>query len=407
MAISNITSPVMNTPVLAYRPIIYKYSSDDVNIVHTIAEVLVNGVRISARTVMPDLGTTDEFTLDISDDVQVNLDALLKTIDSDGYLLNDGGAKVVGVKIYEVTLVGGVLVTTYDPDDANNSNYDYIYSYNVVCNWTESHLDYNGFSIEDYKFINSNNGAKFLSEAPLVKDIELGANEFLGLCYPAATDIKGYKLEIKTYNSANALLNTDYINVTEWDSGYAVLSQIIDSIYIDMCVGTQNLLNNGVSLTNVAWYTVSMVNSGSAQSEVRRFNIVGSCDTDVRFHFINKFGKQDSITLKGNKVEELQNASKTYQKALSYTYSSSNRGVSSFENTMNYNFVAYSKSIGRDMIKFASAMLLNNNAYVEIDGAYYPIIINTDSKVIVNEKNMPIQFQINYSFANPTKGIRG
>ena len=52
-------------------------------------------------------------------------------------------------------------------------------------------------------------------------------------------------------------------------------------------------------------------------------------------------------------------------------------------------------------------MLINKRAWVEIDGDYFPIIIEDGTFFKTDERDMPIQFVLNYSFANSTKGIKG
>ena len=52
-------------------------------------------------------------------------------------------------------------------------------------------------------------------------------------------------------------------------------------------------------------------------------------------------------------------------------------------------------------------MLINKRAFVEIGGNYFPIIIEDGTFFKTDENDMPIQFVLEYSFANPTKGIRG
>ena len=75
-----------------------------------------------------------------------------------------------------------------------------------------------------------------------------------------------------TYNSSDALLNTDYINVTEWNNNYSINNPT--ETYLSIGVGTSNLINEGISLTNVAYYTVQLKEGSSVASELRRFNIV-------------------------------------------------------------------------------------------------------------------------------------
>jgi hypothetical protein len=77
------------------------------------------------------------------------------------------------------------------------------------------------------------------------------------------------------------------------------------------------------------------------------------------------------------------------------------------QNISNSTFTAYSRSLGRDEYHWLSDMLINKRAWVEIDGDYLPIVIDDGTFFKTDEKNMPIQFILNYRFANATKGIRG
>ena len=329
MAITVISVP--NALNIAYRPMVYKWSSDASDLQYCIIEVLNDGTRISAKSVQLDAGSSTDFTVNISDIIQDNLGFELNTLGSTGVITptNDSGRmENITVKVYEVTEdVNGLIVTTYDPDDDNNSNYDFWIGNGITdaanavngYNWTESHINYNGFNISDYQLVSSS--GKFLNESPLVKNIELGQSEYVGLLngYNAPVTFD-FKLEILTYDSSGALLNTDFINVTDWNNVNSVTYLMFT--YLTIGVGTENLINEGVSLTNVAYYTVQLKEGSSEASELRRFNIVGGCDGDVRLHWSNKFGKQESYTFKGNKIESLDHKSKTYLKALGNTYAS-------------------------------------------------------------------------------------
>ena len=229
-------------------------------------------------------------------------------------------------------------------------------------------------------------------------------DEFIGLLWKSSDTGKNYKLEVLTYNSSDAVLNTDLISITEWDTAYGLIP---NNTYIDVAVGTANLIAEGISLTNVAYYTIQVINDDGDKSEVKRFNIVDDCSSDTRVHWVNKFGKQDSYTFKGNIVETKEYNTNTFQKAQGITYSTESRGVTSIQNVYNKNFTAYSKSIGRDTRNFLLGLVDNNNAWVEIDNEYYPIIIDNGTKLVKDEDNMPFQFVLSYSFANPSKGLKG
>lgn len=408
MAITLITAPT--SPVLAYSPVMFQLNSNNADIVHLIIETVVSydgfitGVRKSATSVQPNLGTTNEFTFDISDVLSVNIDFVLKTLGSSA-IINDIDNILFLIKVYEVTQnpTTGLLETYYDPSNGSNSAWQYQSATFAAFNWSESHFSLNSFNVNDYAL--NTDDRLFLTEGTNPKTIELNQNEFLGMGFAFSFGgVKNYKIEVLTYNSVNALLNTDLIDVTQWNQ--VNINSLTDP-YLDAPVGTQNLINAGISLTNVAYYTIRLINDDGDKSELRRYNIIDGCPTDLRVHFVNKFGKQDSITLKGNQIEGYTNKSIRYQKALSSTYSSSDYGSAVVRNTKVKNFTAYSKTIGRDTLAFAQSMLTNNMAWIEVGSSYFSIIIDDGSGVKVNEHNMPIQFILNFSLANNERGLRG
>tara|TARA_B100001778_G_C18605458_1_gene639559 strand:+ start:16504 stop:17721 length:1218 start_codon:yes stop_codon:yes gene_type:complete len=405
MAITFTSSPNPTIPFLGYgeNKIKYNFTSNTATIVSCIVEVLVTGVRVAAVSVQPNKGTTDEFTLAVNDILQTQLDFKLYTTALSTYDIDADGAKVFTIKIYEVTESGGVLTTAYNPDDANNSSYDaYISNASTVINWTLDTVGHSTLTITDYQL--TANTKKFLNDTPTAKNIELSQSEYLGALYYNGTASQAFKIEYLTYDASDALLNTDYINITDWDGA---ASSNVPNPYLTIPVGTSNLIAAGISLTNVAYYTVRIINSTGDVSELKRYNIVDSCTHDVRIHWQNKYGKRDSYTFKGNKQESLDHEASTFMKAKGLTYSSDARGISVMQNTLNSTFTAYSKSIGRDEYHWLSDMLINKRAWVEIDGSYLPIIIEDGTFFKTDERDMPIQFVLNYSFANPTKGLRG
>ena len=402
MAITAITTP--STPALAYQPILFKLESNDTTIVNLIIEVLVSEDattfnRVAAISVSPNLGTVDEFTFDIQEVIKKNVSFKLKTLGASA-VINDVDNIQFKIKAYEVVLTAGQLVYSYDPDNSNNTSFDYESNLVPSFNWRESHLSLATFDKNNYELNGLNK--KFLSEAPTSKDIELGANEFLGMAWTSTVlTLKNYIIKILTYNSLGSLLNTDNLSVTYWNT---TLVSLITDPYLDVPIGTANLSAMGVSLTNVAKYTVQLFNDSGARSELKTYNIVDGCSSDVRIHFINKFGKQDSITLKGNQTEGISYKSPIYEKALSTTYSASDFGRAVIHNELERNFTAYSKSIGRDVLTFANTMLVTRTAWIEINNNYFSILIDEGSKVVRNEEDMPIQFVLNFSLANNEKG---
>tara|TARA_R110000803_G_scaffold12889_7_gene36527 strand:- start:173 stop:1381 length:1209 start_codon:yes stop_codon:yes gene_type:complete len=389
---------------LAYQPVLYEFSSNHADIQSCVVEVLIDTVRVSATSVQPDLGTTNEFTFDASTECEKNTGFTLNTLGSNGVIATSTGLKDVKIKIYEVTLnpSTGLLVTAYDPDDANNSNSDKVSTTAIVYNWTENHLTTNSFDFTDYQL--TANTKKFLTASPSVKKIELLQDEFIGILWYAGVASKNYKVEVLTYDVSNALLNTDFIAIADWNSAYVINPT---DTYLDVGIGTQNLVGSGVSFTNVVYYTIQVINDDGDMSELKRFNIVKDCDTDTRVHWVNKFGKQDSYTFKGNKTASSSSKATSFTKAKGIVYDPNERGISTIRNITEDNFTAYSDSIGRETYDFLTGLKDNNMAWVEIDNTYFPITIDDGSVFITNELDMSIQFVLSYKFSNLNKGLIG
>lgn len=407
MAITLTTEPTSNRPhlVMGKDSIIIQFSSDNANIVSCIVEVIVNSVRVSAVTVQPDIGTTDEFTIVLDDVLASHLDFNINTALLTGINVDSIGCKAFNVKIYEVTEnpSNSLLSTAYVPNNANNTNFDKEMTFGrVFFNSTIDTLSKSAFNSIDWKMYQSS--ARFLTDTPSIKNIELSQSEYLGALFCTFTPNLDFKAEYLTYDSSGALLNTDYIDIAEWDTPY---SGLILNPYLDIPVGTSNLIGAGISLTNVAYYTVRVVNNNGDVSELKRYNIVDSCTQDVRIHWQNKYGKRDSYTFKGNKTESLKHQSTKFMKGKGLTYSSTDGGFRVLQNTLSNSFTAYSKSLGRDDYHWLSDMFINKRAFVEIDGVYYPIIIEDGTFFKTDERDMPIQFVLNYSLANQTKGLKG
>ena len=414
MAITFTTKPSTLKPhaVKGKDEIIVKWTSNDANIVSCIVSIMVGDTsgtpRVSVVSVQPDKGTsgaTSAFTLVLNDTLENQLFFDVNKTTLSTYDLDATGNKEFNVQIYQVILnpTTGELDTNYLPDDEFGGSDGNLGANRIVYNTGINLLSKNAFDVTDYELIS--NTKRFLNDTPIIKEIELNQTEYLGALYrDGSAPNLNFKIEYLTYNSSDALLNTDYIDITNWDSPYSGL--IIDP-YITIPTGTANLIAAGISLTNVAYYTVRIINNNGDMSELKRYNIIGSCTHDVRIHWQNKYGKRDSYTFKGNKQESIDHKASTFMKAKGLVYSTDDGGFRVLQNTSTNSFTVYSKSLSRELYHFLSDMLINKRAFVEIDGSYYPIIIEDGTFFKTDERDMPIQFVLSYSLANQTKGLKG
>ena len=164
MAITIITQPTTGVPNVAYGEkdkVIYKFSSSAASLVSCIVEVIVDNVRIAALNVQKDKGTTNEFTIVLNEILQNYLDFKLYTTTLSTYDATDSGRKKYSIKIYEVTEPSDTLITTYDPDNDSNVNYQF-FDGNIrnVFNCTLDAIQQNSFNATDYQL--SANTKKFL-----------------------------------------------------------------------------------------------------------------------------------------------------------------------------------------------------------------------------------------------------
>ena len=414
MAITFTTKPSNTKPhaVKGKDEIIVKWTSNSADIVSCIVSINVGDIssvpRVSVVNVQPDKGTsgaTSAFTLVLNDTLENQLFFDVNKTTLSTYYLDTIGFKFFNVKIYEVTLnpTTGELDTNYSPTDSSITPDGDLGADRVVYNTGIDVLSKNAFDVTDYELISDTK--KFLNDTPSIKEIELNQTEYLGALYrDGSAPNLNFKVEYLTYNSSDALLNTDYIDITDWDAAY---SGYIVRPYITIPTGTANLIAAGISLTNVAYYTIRIINNNGDMSELKRYNIIGSCTHDVRIHWQNKYGKRDSYTFKGNKQESLEHKASTFMKAKGLVYSTDDGGFRVLQNTLTNSFTVYSKSLSRELYHFLGDMLINKRAFVEIDGSYYPIIIEDGTFFKTDERDMPIQFVLNYSLANQTKGLKG
>lgn len=380
MAVLDLT--ITGYPFVAYRPIALLVFTSG-NPVRVITDVKKNGTSVAVL----DNTIYNNWLLEISSVCQQNLSFEHKTLDSSGWVADSNGKAEFSLDFYEVTIdSSGLPVTAYDPDatsltpDATSNAFD-------VLNWSLPVENYpNGTtasSAGNYSLSNwqmTTGAEQYLTDAPLIKSIELGQNEFLGVL----SNTSPAYFRVIVYDANDVALSDNTLN---FGAG------TVD--YHDIAIGTANLVAAGISLTGAAYYTVRNyhTNNFNATSEERRFNIVASCATDTRIHWCNEYGKQDSYTFKGNKTKSVNTEQRLYRKA---SYNLDEIGDQVYGNEKTDVLTAYSKTESPETIEWLSGMLLNKKVCIEQNGIYLPIII-TDSDVIVsNDDNPTVQFAIEY-----------
>jgi hypothetical protein len=375
-------SNITGDPFVAYRPIailVLTTGSPE----RVITDVKKNGTSVAVL----DNTIYTNWLLEISSVCQQNLSFEHKTLDSSGWIADTNGKADFSLDYYEVTIdSSGLPVTAYDPD-ATSLTPDATSNPFTVVNWSLPVDEYpsgvlsstaGNYNLSDWQM--TTGAERYLTNAPLIKDIELGQNEFLGVL--SNTSPAFYRVIV--YDANGVALSDNQFN---FGAG------TVD--YHDIAIGTANLVAAGVSLTGASYYTVRNyhTNTFNATSEERRYNIVPSCSSDVRVHWCNEYGKQDSYTFKGNKTKSVTTDQRIYKRA---SYNLDEIGNQVYGNNKQEVLTTYTKTENPDTIEWLSEMLLNKKVCIEQNGIYLPIIITGSDFSVTNDDSPIVQFSIEY-----------
>lgn len=173
------------------------------------------------------------------------------------------------------------------------------------------YLDWINFDYAQYN-LTAGTQKSFLTNAP--RTLRIRAGEAASLSFISLNKEAG-NAYITTYNAAGGVINTHTINNTIYGGSSDGISRSLDF----MC-GTHNL--GGTIITDdVAKYTVVMRNGTSAISEIFTFEIDRDCSRHqmFRLHFLNRLGRFDSFTFKGQHKQTTNFKRSEYQRFTGYT----------------------------------------------------------------------------------------
>ena len=117
MAIISLQQPSdTDTTHASYNPLIYIAESNTIGIIKVIGDVFINGIYVNTIESEVDFGTTDRFTFNISSVSRSFLvPDFITGIGNQNVNLIDS-AETVEFKVYEATLIGGLIVTNWVKD---------------------------------------------------------------------------------------------------------------------------------------------------------------------------------------------------------------------------------------------------------------------------------------------------
>lgn len=260
-----------------------------------------------------------------------------------------------------------------------------------VWNISQNIFEIVGFDSTDYNLGDSGTVTnKFATSSPSVLELVEGQSLFLGINqFSNNLGVAKQRAVVESYDSAGSLTATDYITLTTRTYATAFYA-----------------LRNAIRLTmesGVAYKLVYIADvvGGTVRSEVKRINNI--CNARyVHLHWINEFGFQDAYYLKGEQIKSFDTSTSIYEQARPVNASTSDVGLSVYNNTLREKWVLYSDTISQDTLAWLKNIYVAKKVAVEIDGNYFPAILDSNSLVYYRDINGVYQIQIPIIFSNNT-----
>jgi hypothetical protein len=368
---------------------VWKATTNNVNAVQ-MRMALFTDTNYSATAIAdvmhePDIGTTDEFSF--------NLSPMIKPV-FDFSFLDLAAATPISLQTYPVAFAffevesdGTQILSAGDID--------------TIHNITPDIFEFNAFSLTTYDCGDTGSASrKFLTSAPSPVDLGVGESFFLTVSQWTldVSDNSKQELVIEKYDSTGSLTGT----VTQTLLRQTITINTVTRYY---ALNSTHRIGLTASDSYLLCY-VRDISGGTVRSEIFRFNQVSRCDKVLRFHWLNEFGGQDSYTFEGAIKKAIGSESETYTKVRPVNPLTSDAGELTFANMYNYEWEVYTANETKTNIDWISKMLRTNKVAVEIDGLYYPIVLNTKALNIYDEMGVVTNLGLKFRFANENMGIQ-
>jgi hypothetical protein len=408
MALTIDSQPTTFSVHTAYAPIVYELTSTTSGITRVIANVI--DVRDSDNILAsidrdPELGTVDTFIFNIEEMAQNAMGVDVPTYDSGAQFDPINSSKQFRVEFYEV-LEGstGLLETNWTEDGSAVA--DAISDETTVHNAAFPFEERLSLNWSDYNNNTTNGEKKFMTDQPEVIDISLTDNAFLAVSSSIGLANDKY-LRVQTFDSNDTLLETGYISMD--------LQQSKEGAMIG--VGPENINNatfaDGTATidSSVAYYEVRFMHFSSIYrnlSRVMRYNITDYCEKqEVRFFWMNKFGKIDSYTFDSKKVSTQTIERDTYLKSLSNSPVISDRGRTTLSTNSNEEFSAFTRHLSRSKMNWLRQLQKSPFVYIDNGSGFMAVQLLDFNFTYDDTENNVSQLEIEYVFANQDEIQKG
>lgn len=338
----------------SYRRVLWTATSNSSTIVRMIADVKIDGTIRASIDKDPNIGTADEFDFDVQSVIQDYLTENLETITTNDIVSATNSEVLVQLEFYEVTDSSGTMITAWEEDGSGTP--DLSSSSMVAINATLQHTD-----TQDLDIYTIDDTTKlFLTNAPLIQKVQ--RTETIQLHF--LTNEAEVKVILEEYNSSDVSAG-DVL----FPSSAHVVSRKSGIITVDI----------STMLSTTSYFTIKLCNVAGTTffSVTMRFNIDDVCfDDQVRLKWVNPLGGIDAYTFKGQHKEELRFSTKTFQKALSKSFTQQDRGETTLR-TDGVDYVdVFSVAEPRATIQWLSEIGLSSDVWIE-DNGYIPVTVNT------------------------------
>jgi hypothetical protein len=359
----------------------------------------------------PDIGTTNEFTFDISSYID-GLDTLSSDIQTKGSAISfidrdTNSIKSVYCNFTELNLSSGLLV-----DGDSSTDTPTFYCINGVWDYDQtSGTAYTYNELDDYKIATTGN-KYFLTNNRNTRTIGVNESEYLS----GFTTLTGTNyIVVTTYSGRNATgssssyLRSLTFNANRFDIpvGCANINATSGS-WLDIFGSPTSDPTIDSSVGSYKVYLVDNIVGANVVSEVVTYNVDHSCsDNYTRIKFLNRLGAFEYFTFKGYRNRSINVRKNYYQSVLDDGYSIGSGGDRALSIDSRSQFEVYSQPLKEADRIWLEEMLEGMECFVEEGSNYIPIKVRAGGTKIIDEGNDLFTFKMTYEYANPNRRQNG
>jgi len=359
----------------------------------------------------PDIGTTNEFTFDISSYID-GLDTLSSDMQTKGSAVSfidrdTNSIKSVYCNFTELNLSSGLLV-----DGDSSTDTPTFYCINGVWDYDQtSGTAYTYNELDDYKIATTGN-KYFLTNNRNTRTIGVNESEYLS-GFTTITGTNYYTLVLYSGKNASGT-STFYQRTLTFDANRFDIPT--GSANINATTGgwkdvfnvatTDPTIDSSVGSYKITLYDAAF--GGNQISESVVFNVDHSCsDNHTRIKFLNRLGAFEYFTFKGYRNRSINVRKNYYQSVLDDGYSIGSGGDRALSIDSRSQFEVYSQPLKEADRIWLEEMLEGMECFVEEGSNYIPIKVRAGGTKIIDEGNDLFTFKMTYEYANPNRRQNG